>query len=191
MDKKIIYTLGLKFKKYNLNFKYEEDNQVLTIVGKEKIWQKAIFYSIVVFFFTLVLLGNLGIRNGWFNIYGVVFCLFIIGLSILRIVGLFKIWSVNNKFKKLFFKNSIELVSKKESQKYTKENIKDLTYEIESLNRTHKGSLFILLKNDSTVKLLTLTSKNQEILKLDIDYLTGVLKNVLKLKNNNLKSIRK
>lgn len=50
MDKKIIYTLGLKFKKYNLNFKYEEDNQVLTIVGKEKIWQKAIFYSIVVFF---------------------------------------------------------------------------------------------------------------------------------------------
>ena len=113
MDKKIIYTLGLKLKKYNLNFSYEKDNQVLTIVGKEKIWQKAIFYSIVIFLFTLVLLSSLGIRNGLFNIYGIAFCLFIIGWGLLRIVGLFNIWSVNNKFKKLFFKNSIELVSKK------------------------------------------------------------------------------
>ena len=89
--------------------------------------------------------------------------------------------SKNSKYKKVFLPNSIELVSKKELKKYEAENIKGLTYEINSHKDTFNGKLFISLKDESKVELLTLIEKNKNHLKSDFEYLSGIIKEHVKI----------
>ena len=113
------------------------------------------------------------------NILKFVFLL-LSGTGFVMVANAYKL-SKNSKFKKVFSPNSIELLSKKESKKYDKENIKDMTYEINNYKDTFNGNLFITLKDDSKVELLTLIEKNRTHLKSDFDYLSSILKEHVKI----------
>lgn len=179
MDKKILYTLDLKFKRHDLLFEYDENAKVLTIGKTKKIAVKYLI-GILIIALCLFLAGLVArIDMPMNNILKFVFLL-LSGTGFVMVANAYKL-SKNSKFKKVFSPNSIELLSKKESKKYDKENIKDMTYEINNYKDTFNGNLFITLKDDSKVELLTLIEKNRTHLKSDFDYLSSILKEHVKI----------
>ena len=179
MDKKILYTLDLKFKRHNLIFDYDESSKTLTIGKTKKVVIKYIIGTLIIllcFFFA----GLVNRMNIPMNQVLKIIILLLSGTGFVMIGNAYKL-SKNSKYKKVFLPNSIELVSKKELKKYEAENIKGLTYEINSHKDTFNGKLFISLKDESKVELLTLIEKNKNHLKSDFEYLSGIIKEHVKI----------
>ncbi len=174
MDKKVLYTLGLKFKRHHLIFDYDENSQTLTIGKTKKVMIKYIVGALIILlsFFFAGLINRLDIPMS--QVLKII-VLLLGGSGFVMIGNAYKL-SKNSKYKKVFSPNSIELLSKNESKKYETQDIQDLTYEINNYKDTFNGKLFILLEDNSKIELLTLIEKNRTHLKSDFEYLIGRIK---------------
>ncbi|MCF8714471.1 hypothetical protein JM658_06460 [Joostella atrarenae] len=174
MDKKILYTLDLKFKRHNLIFDYDVNAQKLTIGKTKKVIVKYIVGILIILlcFFFAGLINRMDIPM---NLFLRIILLLLSGTGFVMIGNAYKL-SKNSKYKKVFSPNSIELLSTRESKKYDAENIQDLVYEINKYKDTFNGKMFILLKDNSKIELLTLIEKNRTHLKSDFEYLRGIIK---------------
>lgn len=174
MDKKILYTLDLKFKRHNLIFDYDVNAQKLTIGKTKKVIVKYIVGILIILlcFFFAGLINRMDIPM---NLFLRIILLLLSGTGFVMIGNAYKL-SKNSKYKKVFSPNSIELLSTSESKKYDAENIQDLVYEINKYKDTFNGKMFILLKDNSKIELLTLIEKNRTHLKSDFEYLRGIIK---------------
>ena len=174
MDKKILYTLDLKFKRHNLIFDYDENSQKLTIGKTKKVIVKYIV-GILIILLCLFFAGLINRMDIPMNQVLKIIVLLLSGTGFVMIGNAYKL-SKNSKYKKVISPNSIELLSKKDSKKYETDNIQDLTYEINKYKDTFNGKMFISLKDNSKVELLTLIEKNRKHLKSDFEYLSGIIK---------------
>ncbi|KAB8151830.1 hypothetical protein EZY14_016705 [Kordia sp. TARA_039_SRF] len=176
MDKKILYVLSLKFKRHNLAFNFDEQTQAL-ILGKNLKLKRKYLIGTLIIVFTLIIsfiLISFGMRLRLLLILPIILGGYIItnALSLSR----------NNKFEKIFSTNSIKLVSKEDSIEYKKNDIKKLDYFIYSGETDKvKGRLFLYLKDNTEIELLTLLDKDRKFLKSDFEYLINILNKHLDL----------
>jgi len=176
LDKKILYTLGLKFKRHNLVFSFDEQTQAL-ILGKNLKLKRKFLTGALIIVLTLIIgfiLISFGIRLRLLLLLPILFGGYIItnALSLSR----------NNKFEKIFSKSAIQLVSEEEHMTYEKNDIKRLDYFIYSGETDKvKGRLFLYLKDNTEIELLTLLDKDRKFLKSDFEYLINILNQHLDL----------
>lgn len=183
MDEKIVYTLGLKFKRLNIDFKY--DDNVFTIGKTKKIvwgYVKGSLIALISLFFAIGIWPFTGFI--FYLLYIPIFTFFAYGL--LQILNSEKL-TIDNKYKKIFTTDSIELVSKREVLKFKKKDIKDIVFEIKNsalLGQYSYGVIYILLVNGSKIQLLTLNEKKagvSKVFKSDLDYITNQIKGHLNI----------
>ncbi len=180
MDKKILYTLDLKFKRHNLNFDFDESSKTLTIGKNQNLKRKYLIGGIIVV--TALFLAGLVNRPElpWTNLIKWFFIL-LSGFGFTIIVNAWKL-SQNNKYKKVFSENSIKLVSKNETKEFDKEKLQFIDYKLDTKKDQVNGKMFALLKNGKKVDLLTLIEKNRKHLKSDFDYLSEIINQHIGLK---------
>ena len=179
MNKKELYILDMKLKRHKIEFKYDRNSNSL-IFGKTK--NLTIRYIIGILMIILgFYLAGLVLRTD-FPLRNLMKYLFLIGggFGVGIIVNAMKL-SKNGKYEKIFSNGYIELKSKKNSVKYSLDSIEKLSYKLDNRREVYFGKLFLILKDQKEIELLTLTEKNRTYLKSDFEYLTKVLNNQIGL----------
>ncbi len=182
MDKKKLYTLGLKFKRHQLEFDFDESSQFL-VMGKAKKVKRKLFIGIaliliglvITIFITLLQLGFAG------RILRYLF-LIVIGYGVVESFKQFKLGRAN-KYRKLISSEAIKIESKEGIKKYLAEDIQKFEYEI-TRNEEGEGigSLLFTTNSGEQVQLLKLADKNPQYLDGDFAYLKEFLEETLNTK---------
>ena len=169
MDRKILYTLDLKFKRHNLVFEYNEATKTLTIGKTRKLVIKYIIGVLIILFcfFIAFFFSFLPFQRLIF--------LLLSSVGFVMISNAYKL-SQNSKYLKKFSPNSVELSSKYGTTNYDAERINDFTYHIQSYKDSYNGKLFITSSDDSEIELITLVGKDKKHLHSDFIYLRQILR---------------
>jgi len=186
MDKKKLYTLALKFKRYNIQFEYDEKSKYLTF-GKVTKVKRRLIKGLVILCISVFLLAFISLVNIPFLekvLRYIVIFLSVIGIS--EIIRYFN-YAAANKYKKFITPQYFIINSKDGDNEYDKENINDIIYEIDKKkDRSGQGTIYFELKEGGKIQILTLNDKNHVHLEDDFIYLKEFLEDFMQLiKNNN------
>ncbi len=178
MDQKKLFTLSLKFNRYNTQFDYDQTSGFI-VIGKTKNVKKKILLVVVLISIGIPIALLLLLFGSKLLFY------FLIAPIIYGVIELNKQIKVakKNKFRKIITPHSFQVESSEGMKEHKTENIENLEIEVtkEAESLAGEASMFFKLKNNEQVQVLSLKGEKTSDIRLDLEYLQSFLEDFMGL----------